>query len=105
MAKCKHLQLTGIFSHFASFGSVLPTRAVGQQTRAQEGRFYAALERLRALGIDPGIVQLCEYAAICTRPGNLGGHGDDRARFSWDTISDTDPRRSAKSRKRLREAP
>jgi len=65
--KCKHLQLTGIFSHFAS-SEVFTDTAVGQQTRAQEGRFYAALERLRALGIDPGIVHLANSAAIVTRP-------------------------------------
>jgi alanine racemase len=67
LAKCKHLQLTGIFSHFAS-SEVFTNTAVGQQTREQEERFYAALERLRALGIDPGIVHLANSAAIVTRP-------------------------------------
>src|SRR6266853_288635 len=67
LAKCKHLQLTGIFSHFAS-SEVFTDTAVGQQTREQEGRFYAALERLRSLGIDPGIVHLANSAAIVTRP-------------------------------------
>ena len=66
-AKCKHLQLTGIFSHFAS-SEVFTDTAVGQQTREQEQRFYVALERLRALGIDPGIVHLANSAAIVTRP-------------------------------------
>jgi len=66
-AKCKHLQLTGIFSHFAS-SEVFTDTAVGKQTREQEQRFYAALERLRALGIDPGIVHLANSAAIVTRP-------------------------------------
>src|SRR5882762_2442056 len=47
LAKCKHLQLTGIFSHFAS-SEVFTNTAVGQQTREQEERFYAALDRLRA---------------------------------------------------------
>jgi len=42
--------------------------AVGKQTREQEERFYAAFERLRALGIDPGIVHLANSAAIVTRP-------------------------------------
>src|SRR5258708_711571 len=67
LGKCKHLQLTGIFSHFAS-SEVFTDSAVGQQTREQEERFYAALERLRALGIDPGIVHLANSAAIVTRP-------------------------------------
>src|SRR5712671_7869544 len=40
LAKCKHLQLTGIFSHFAS-SEVFTDTAVGQQTREQEERFYA----------------------------------------------------------------
>jgi alanine racemase len=67
LAKCKHLQLTGIFSHFAS-SEVFTDTAVGKQTREQEQRFYAALDRLRALGIDPGVVHLANSAAIVTRP-------------------------------------
>jgi alanine racemase len=67
LGKCKNIQLTGIFSHFASSG-VFTDTAVGQQTREQEERFYAALERLRALGIDPGIVHLANSAAIVSRP-------------------------------------
>jgi alanine racemase len=67
LGKCKHLELTGIFSHFAS-SEVFTDSAVGQQTREQEERFYTALERLRGLGIDPGIVHLANSAAIVTRP-------------------------------------
>jgi alanine racemase len=67
LGKCKHLQLTGIFSHFAS-SEVFTDTAVGQQTREQEERFYAALDRLRTLGVDPGIVHLANSAAIVTRP-------------------------------------
>jgi alanine racemase len=67
LGKCKNIQLTGIFSHFASSG-VFTESFVGQQTGEQEERFYAALERLRALGIDPGIVHLANSAAIVTRP-------------------------------------
>ncbi len=67
LGKCKNVQLTGIFSHFASSG-VFTESYVGQQTGEQEERFYAALERLRALGIDPGIVHLANSAAIVTRP-------------------------------------
>jgi alanine racemase len=67
LAKCKHLQLTGLFSHFAS-SEVFTDTAVGQQTREQEDRFYTALEHLRALGVDPGVVHLANSAAIVTRP-------------------------------------
>ena len=67
LAKCKHLQLTGIFSHFASSG-VFTDDAVGRQTQEQEECFYAALDRLPALGIDPGLVHLANSAAIVSRP-------------------------------------
>jgi alanine racemase len=67
LAKCKHLQLTGIFSHFASSG-VFTDTPVGRQTRDQEECFHAALDRLRALGIDPGLVHLANSAAIVSRP-------------------------------------
>src|SRR5208282_6695538 len=62
LAKCKHLELGGVFTHFAS-SEVLTNTRVGEQTRLQEERFYAALDRLRALGIDPGIVHLANSAA------------------------------------------
>jgi alanine racemase len=61
------LEPTGILSHFAS-SEVFTDTAAGKQTREQEERFYAALDRLRALGIDPGIVHLANSAAIVTRP-------------------------------------
>lgn len=67
LAKCKHLELTGILSHFAS-SEVFTSTVAGQQTREQEERFFAALERLRALGVDPGIVHLANSGAIVTRP-------------------------------------
>jgi alanine racemase len=67
LAKCKHLQLTGIFSHFASSG-VFTDDAVGRQTQGQEECFHAALDRLRALGINPGLVHLANSAAIVSRP-------------------------------------
>ncbi|PYU04055.1 MAG: hypothetical protein DMG33_15170 [Acidobacteria bacterium] len=37
-------------------------------SRCHTARFYAALDRLRALGIDPGIIHLANSAAIATRP-------------------------------------
>jgi alanine racemase len=67
LGKCKHIELTGIFSHFASSG-VFTETAVGRQTREQEERLYAAVERLRTLGIDPGLVHLANSAAIVSRP-------------------------------------
>src|SRR5260370_10434540 len=70
LGKCKNIQLTGIFSHFASSG-VFTESFVGQQTAEQEERFYAALERLRALGIDPRIVHLANSAAIVSWPDPL----------------------------------
>jgi alanine racemase len=67
LAKCKHLELGGVFTHFASSEVFTGTRT-GEQTRQQEERFYAALDRLRALGVDPRIVHLANSAAIATRP-------------------------------------
>ena len=67
LAKCKHLELGGVFTHFAS-SEVLTNTRVGEQTRQQEERFYSALDRLRALGINPGIVHFANSAAIVTRP-------------------------------------
>jgi alanine racemase len=67
LAECKHLELGGVFTHFAS-SEVLTDTRVGEQTRQQEMRFYAALDSLRTLGIDPGIVHLANSAAIVTRP-------------------------------------
>jgi len=67
LAKCKHLELGGVFTHFAS-SEVLTNTRTGEQTRQQEERLYVALDRLRALGIDPGIVHLANSAAIVTRP-------------------------------------
>jgi len=67
LAKCSHLQLGGVLTHFASSEAFTPS-AQGEQTREQEEHFFVALERLRALGIDPGIVHLANSAAIAARP-------------------------------------
>jgi len=67
LAKCRRLELGGVMTHFASSEIFTNTRA-GEQTRQQEERFYAALERMRSLGIDPGIVHLANSAAIVSRP-------------------------------------
>jgi alanine racemase len=67
LAKSSHLYLGGVLTHLASSEAFSPA-AQGQQTREQEEHFYLALERLRGLGIDPGIVHLANSAAIATRP-------------------------------------
>src|SRR5256884_1424871 len=67
LSKSKNLKLGGIFTHFASSGVFLDSIA-GRQTTEQEERFYAALDRLKKLGIDPGIVHLANSAAIASRP-------------------------------------
>jgi alanine racemase len=66
LAKSRHLQLTGVMTHFASSESFADNIA-GHQTRAQEEKFFAALDRLRALKIDPGIIHLANSGAIVTR--------------------------------------
>jgi alanine racemase len=67
LAKCKHLQLGGVFTHLASSEAFTSNR-VGHQTAGQEERFQIALSRLRALGIDPGIVHMANSGAIVARP-------------------------------------
>lgn len=71
LAKCPHLHLGGVMTHFAS-SEVFTNTLAGEQTRQQEERFYAALDRLRGLGIDPGLVHLANSAAITTRPDTWG---------------------------------
>jgi alanine racemase len=64
--KCSRLKLEGVFTHFAS--SEVFDGPVASQNRCQEESFYKAVERLRALGIDPGIIHLANSAAIASRP-------------------------------------
>jgi alanine racemase len=54
-------------THFASAEAFSDTLE-GRQTRQQEERFYAALEKMRALGVSPGIVHLANSGAIVARP-------------------------------------
>ena len=63
LAKCKHIELEGTFTHFASAEDF-----TAQQTNDQEKTFLACLERLRALGVSPGIVHMANSGAICARP-------------------------------------
>jgi len=64
--KCQRLKLEGVFTHFAS--SEVFAGPVASQTREQEENFHRAVERLRSLGIDPGVIHLANSAAIATRP-------------------------------------
>jgi alanine racemase len=67
LTKYKHLKLSGVLTHFAS-SEVFLDSAIGRQTREQEEKFYGALERLKKLGVDSGIVHLANSAAIASRP-------------------------------------
>jgi alanine racemase len=67
LAKCQHLELSGVFTHFAS-SEVLSGPAMGSQTREQMQRFYATVDRLRILGVHPGILHLANSAAIAALP-------------------------------------
>lgn len=67
LAKCPHLQLQGVFTHLAS-SEVLTDSPTGRQTAEQLERFHGALDRLRALGVDTGIVHVANSAAIAARP-------------------------------------
>lgn len=62
LADCKHIQLEGTFTHFASAEDF-----TAQQTDDQERTFLACLQRMRALGLSPGIVHMANSGAICAR--------------------------------------
>jgi alanine racemase len=63
LAECPHLELEGTYTHFASAEDF-----IGGQTVTQEEVFRACVDRLRALGVSPGIVHLANSGAICARP-------------------------------------
>jgi alanine racemase len=63
LGDCRHLRLEGAFTHFAS-AEVF----TDGQTEAQQKRFSEALERLRALNLQPGLVHLANSAAVAARP-------------------------------------
>jgi len=64
--KSSRLRLEGVFTHFAS--SEVFEGPVASQNCRQEENFHKAIERLRALGIDPGLIHLANSAAIASRP-------------------------------------
>jgi alanine racemase len=63
MAGCRHIQLEGTFTHFASAEDFS-----ARQTDDQELLFSKCLDRMRELGVSPGIVHLANSGAICARP-------------------------------------
>jgi alanine racemase len=63
LADCRHIQLEGTLTHFASAEDF-----TARQTDDQEKLFRACLDRLRALGVSPGIVHMANSGAICARP-------------------------------------
>src|SRR5215469_11968282 len=64
--KCQRLKLEGVFTHFAS--SEVFAGPVAEQTCEQEESLYRAVDRLRTLGIAPGLIHLANSAAIASRP-------------------------------------
>jgi len=63
LAKCPHVHLEATYTHFASAEDF-----TSDQTARQEEKFSAAVERLRALGVSPGMLHLANSGAICARP-------------------------------------
>lgn len=63
LGDCRHIELEGTFTHFASAEDFS-----ARQTDEQEETFRKCLDRLRALGISPGIVHMANSGAICARP-------------------------------------
>jgi alanine racemase len=67
LGRSPHLKLEGTYTHFASAEDF-----TSDQTARQEKKFSAALERLRELGVSPGLVHLANSGAICARPSTWG---------------------------------
>jgi alanine racemase len=63
LADCPHLQLEGIFTHFAS-SEVFTDEKTEQQQKA----FASVLEHLRSLGVEAPLIHLANSAAVATRP-------------------------------------
>jgi alanine racemase len=67
LAKCRRLELSGTFTHLAA-SEVFTDTATGRETASQLEKFFGAIDRLRALGVSPGIVHIANSAAIASRP-------------------------------------
>ena len=63
LADCPHLRLEGTFTHLAS-SEVFTT----EQTVEQETTFDAAVDCMRSLGLEPGMIHMANSAAIVSRP-------------------------------------
>lgn len=63
LGKCSHIALEGTFTHFGSAEDFASPR-----TCEQEAVFWNCLDRMRALGVSPGIVHVANSGAICARP-------------------------------------
>ena len=63
LADCRHIELEGTYTHFASAEDF-----TSSQTDEQQQLFLSCLDRLRALGVSPGIVHMANSGAICARP-------------------------------------
>jgi len=61
-AACTHLELGGVFTHFASSDDFRTT-----QNEQQEKVFSEALSQLREAGISPGTIHMANSGAICAR--------------------------------------
>ncbi len=66
LADSSRIELQGTFTHFASAEDFS-----ARQTDDQEQLFRECLDRLRELGISPGIVHMANSGAICARPSTF----------------------------------
>jgi len=66
LKKSPHIQLEGTYTHFASAEDFK-----AKQTSDQEVLFRACLDRMRVLGVSPGIVHMANSGAISARPSTL----------------------------------
>ena len=66
LKKSPHIQLEGTYTHFASAEDF-----TAKQTSDQEVLFRACLDRMRVLGVSPGIVHMANSGAISARPSTL----------------------------------
>ena len=63
LSECRHIQLEGTYTHFASAEDF-----TSGQTCTQEKLFLSCLDRMRSLGVNPGIVHMANSGAISARP-------------------------------------
>jgi alanine racemase len=66
LKKCPHIELEGTYTHFASAEDF-----IAKQTSDQELLFRSCLDRMKTLGVPPGIVHMANSGAISARPSTL----------------------------------